>query len=324
MPVLSIHSGPRLDRIRDALNWLVRPGFGGAGPRRLLLDRNDIADPGRIVVPKGRRKLAIEIPESATLVREVAIPKGARRHVSQVVDTALRQSLPRRGQDMVWRHGPPKTRPGGTMVVDAYVTKQSTLDALLARLGPERVSSVGIAGQSAAPPFHRHTGRRWGGGLLWALVGISVPVLTAFPALQADRMAVLALRTEIVALRQRLEVRTAELAELRAESERRLRDAISAEEELQLLRESGGRLAVLSRLTDVLDDETWIASLSINGEVLRLDGYSASDVSAVLAELTRADWIADARFSGPISRDPVTGDPTFEIEARIEPGVMLP
>lgn len=81
-------------------------------------------------------------------------------------------------------------------------------------------------------------------------------------------------------------------------------------------------LEVLSFLTQVTPEDTWLNYLSIKKGQLMLRGESKSAIK-YLSELSKVDGLADVRFASPVTKNPSSDMERFNVQVQIESEKMM-
>lgn len=306
-------------RLRERLGAVLPHGVFRAGlpPRRVrtvtlsALPPDPRATALLAQVARGGTPVDIALSPSLFLRKLIAVPAAARRDAERAVALQMRQSLPAGAEGLLWRVRPVGTR-AGKAEYEVLVLKQESLTALLHAcvIEPRRVVVADLAG--FAPLIDN---RRRGDQPQWfwnraapALAGLALAVALADQAWRLSELAAVerALQAEVAALTERAAAARA------AAEERGSATAARSRDEARLASESN-RLAELAELTRAIDDEVWLASLSVDGQTWRLVGFAKSDISEVIAAVEALPWVASVAPEGSIVVDPVTGEGRFQL-----------
>lgn len=95
-------------------------------------------------------------------------------------------------------------------------------------------------------------------------------------------------------------------------------DALHAETQklIDVKRQAPALLAVLSELTRLLNDETWLTHFQFSDRRMQIQGQSPA-ASALIGVLERSDFFNNVSFVSPLTQDKVTGRERFQISMDI-------
>jgi Tfp pilus assembly protein PilN len=296
----------------------------GLPPRRaasLAIDRLPLTDAARAVLrghAARHRPVDLVLAPALCLHKTISLPHAARRAARQAIDMQLCQQMPARAAGLIWR-SEPKGRTSTFQQYRVHIFKQQELTDLLqaaSSTGAE-VRSVMIAtDRPVAPFFHRRTRadritRIWHG--LAAV--LSVLALGILLAIQARSIATLSARTVVI------EAEITDLLDRAAAEKARL---ISRDESLnglltdvQRFNADYRRFPVIVDLTEGLDDGVWISSLTLDGDVMRLAGFSKAALSETVRKLQAAPWATEVAIDGPVVVDPVRQENRFQLRVTL-------
>ena len=306
--------GESLQRLAPAL--LVRAGLPPRRVRSVLVDTLPLTDPARAALRlagEGGAPVDIRLSREVFLCRSVPVPQAARKDAAGAVALQLRQSMPGQAEGLVWRH---VDGPGDAL--DVYILKAARLTELVQGAGIT-VRRVLIDGVEAAAlydaraqtdrveRFWNRTAPMLAAAMLAGVLAVQgVAVMRAEGTVAEAEARVAALRDEAAAARGAAEARNAQSAAQMADAAR-------------LVRESR-RLVLVADLTRVLGDEVWLSSFALDGQVLRLSGFAAGDVAAVVAAIRPLDWVEAVDLDGAVAIDAGSGDRRFQLLVTLKAG----
>jgi len=273
------------------------------------------------VPPRLRRAGAVVLlPSAAALRSAVNLPLAAEGNLAEVVGFELDRHTPFK-RDEVYRSQAVLRRDVATkrLLVQLSVVPRPLVDEALAaarRLGLA-ADTVEIAGApeigNLLPPQRRRLAARLPSlaqGGLAAVAVVLAAVALLLPLYQAHR---------------RADALAASLAQVRqaAEESLRLQKEIDAEvQEGGFLdtrkRQTPAASEILSVVTHLLPDDTWLSELELTGGELRLTGYAAS-ASTVLGLVDQSGRFTNAAFRSPVTQDQRVQREEFNIAARLPP-----
>jgi Tfp pilus assembly protein PilN len=111
---------------------------------------------------------------------------------------------------------------------------------------------------------------------------------------------------------------TAAAARAEAESQNAIGTARMADME-RLARENR-RLPLLADLTRVLGDEIWVSNFALEGDILRLSGFSEIDMAQVVAAIRPLPWVAGVELDGAVTLDDASGARRFLLNVELAKG----
>lgn len=267
-----------------------------------------------------RRPVDLLLAPALCLNKTISLPRAARHAVARAIDMELRQQMPARAAGLIWRSEPAE-RTGNAQPYRVHIFKKQKLTELLQCAGGAgaEVRSVAIATDApVAPLFRRRTRadritRIWHG----LASGLAVLALGGVLAIQVRATATLTARTAA------LQVEIAGLLDRAAAEKARViaRDASLSGllTDVQRFNSDYRRFPVLADLTDGLDDGVWISSLTLDGDVLRMAGFSRADLSDTVRKVQAAPWAAEVAIDGPVVVDPVRQENRFQLRVTLRP-----
>ena len=262
----------------------------------------------------------VSLPSGAALRSIVSLPLAAEGNLAEVMGFELDRHTPFK-RDEVYRSQAVLRRDVATkrLLVQLSVVPRPLVDEALAaarRLGLA-ADTVEIAGApeigNLLPPQRRRLAARLPSlaqGGLAAVAVVLAAVALLLPLYQAHR---------------RADALAASLAQVRqaAEESLRLQKEIDAEvQEGGFLdtrkRQTPAASEILSVVTHLLPDDTWLSELELTGGELRLTGYAAS-ASTVLGLVDQSGRFTNAAFRSPVTQDQRVQREEFNIAARLPP-----
>lgn len=271
-----------------------------------------------------RRPIDLVLASHLGLTKTVTIPHAARHAASGAIDIQLRQQMPSRAAGLIWRSQPlPRERDIQPYRVHIFRQQDITdlITAATATGAEVRCVTLDV-GYPTPPLFARrtHTDRittLWH-GLTAALI---LAALVGVLALQGREVAALELRTAT------LEAEIAALLDSAASAQANIaaQDASAADLQVDVARFNTDyrRFPVLADLTNRLGDGVWISALTLDGDVMRLAGFSRADLSDTVSLLQDAPWAADIVIDGPVVVDMVRQENRFQLRATLQ-SAMVP
>ncbi len=266
-------------------------------------------------------RIALLLPPSAVLRRQLALPLAAAENLHQVGAFEMDRQTPFRADQVHYTvRELPQRAPPGRLLAELVAVPRSTLDPLLAQLRTAAlpIDAVDVAQAdgrlgvnllpAAQTPRRRHPRRRVNLALTAAAVVLLLLVLgewvhnreVALAAMQSQVEDLRAEAQQVASLRQRLQANAGAAGFL-----------------VQRKLHSVGKLALLEDLTQRLPDTSWLERLSVdNSGQVGFQGQSKRAVQLVDA-LKDSKLIRDASFEGSIQPDPATGMERFYLVAQL-------
>jgi len=283
----------------------------------------------RILARHRRGPRVLRLPPRSGLVRFDLLPAAALDRMETVLPRRLAELVPWPPERLRVRWWPVRRLGDGRVEIALAVVPEARLEGALARaraLGLEPdVVDFELDDPLAPPRFDLRAPAVRPGRLRRLL-----PLVPALLLLVADaglllllgerQAAIRALEADIAALRDRTATLADRRARVRALEERLARVEVAATR-------SGGRLALLDRLSRTLPDGVWLERLVVEGRVVRLHGY-APDSAALVHLFERSGAFSDTRFLAPALRVRPAGRPAplerFVLETRLREGEERP
>jgi general secretion pathway protein L len=265
-----------------------------------------------------RSEAALIIPAGAVLRRRVTLPAPAAENLREVLSFEMDRLTPFKAEDVYYDYrvvpergtgslatgglGAGSLGAGRALLVDLVVVCRREVDWALdliraAGLKPEWLELAGWNGEETINLLPRTGGetdrRRY--RIAAVLAGIALALITArtsLPLYQQERHL-----AELDAAVTSARTQALEADRLRAG----LDTAIHRERHLaDLKRRSPASLDILSEVTRLLPDDTWLASLDMRAGSLSLSGFSAN-ASALIALLEASALLEDVQFRSQVS-----------------------
>lgn len=250
----------------------------------------------------------LKIAPQHVLRRVVELPLAAERNLHAVLGFEMDRYTPFKAERVYYCHTVlSRDRERGKLRVALAIVPRDKADPEI-----DRLRALGIEPEALELGDVRIDLRPAGRERLWqlgALGGLAVALLAAAVALPIVLKAQALSRLEEEAQRVRREAAHAEGAR------RRLEAALALERELVARRQvRPAALEVVSELTRLLPDATWLSHLELTGSRLRIRGESAN-AAELVALLEGSAVLGGAAFDGALMRDPAAERERFTITA---------
>jgi len=263
--------------------------------------------------------IVLRLPRQAALRRMVDLPLAAMENLREVIGFEIDRHTPFKAGEVYFDYGlRAKDTANNRLTVDLVVVTRGPADAAISQLrawdlDPDRLDVEGSeATEVNLLPLASHRGgaghRRWlvaaAAAGLCVLAGIAVYL----PLHQKQKLAAEA--------RAEMQVALAEADQSKELSERVEQFKANGVFVVRQKQQRPSVSEVLSLLTDVLPDDTWVIQLSWIGERLTVAGYSASS-SSLIAALEDAALFSEVRFNSPVTVDQRVGLERFNLSAKV-------
>ncbi len=262
----------------------------------------------------------LELAEDALLHVSVSLPLATESNLRQVLAFEMNRLTPFRSDQVRYDYCVRRRDPdAGKLHVDLYFIPTDRMDWVLdrcAQIGIEprqirRRTDSGGSQPTALLQSHQGAGgipRRWLNPSLFGMAGLLAIAVLLSPLLIQ--------RHTLVTLQQDLEVLQREAAEVG-----RIREQVQQRIEVpQTLVQSQVRrrtmIEVLSELTDMVPEHTWLRSVRIQGGRVMLQGESER-ATALPALLEEGSAFANARFDAPVTSTPRSDRDAFTISTEL-------
>jgi len=258
-------------------------------------------------------------PAQRTLWRQVEVPANGFASIARIASLEVRVHSPFPAEDTAWGYRVRRQGAAGFLVRIA-ICRRSAVTAWLQSMQVP-VSSVDqvwvVAGDTAsaavpvrlreevAPSQRSRTRFYWSWQGFWLLAAVALVTASQwYPVMLSGAQ----LRAMVEHERQLTS---------QAEPAAMLRREIEGLQEVETLlaqinADAVQTIEVLARLTEAIDDESWVEGFQADARAVRVTGYSAN-AATVLEGLNRAG-LADVRLAAPAVRDQRTGLERFIIE----------
>jgi general secretion pathway protein L len=292
-------------------NTIVVTGWHGEGASevgRIEREQDDLTTDASALARlcaenAGARDVVLEIPKGDVLHVRVRMPKTSRRVLGKALHYELARLSPVEPERLYFDFEAEKK--GAVSLVHLRIVKRETVDAAISLCHAAHLNVAAITFAGDTPPadwrafpinriaFVRSLWRRWNIPFLAALalvLGLGfIPAAYIRGLERADALA-----------DQLADAQTS--ADLVEHIQDRSRLALAERESLDRLRAAPLRVAVLADLARILPDGTWVTELTIEGDKLRLEGFSRS-ASDLIALFDRSNRFANAQFTAPLTRE---------------------
>ncbi|GMU43242.1 MAG: PilN domain-containing protein [Xanthomonadales bacterium] len=262
------------------------------------------------------------LPTECTLRRRLTLPLAAEEHLASVLAFEMDRQTPFRADQVYFDHRIARRDAAArSMLVELLAVPRTVLDQLLQGLGnlPLDAADVAVAGVPAGfnlLPGERRARRvdkRLRLNLILAVSAVALLWLVMLQSLALREQAIERLDEELAASR------TAAMQS--AELKRQLRDAIEGANFLARKKaEQAVTVDVLSEITHLVPDDTWLERLSFVQNQVQLQGQSAR-ADKLIGILTKSRCLANPQFQGIITPDGATGKERFTLVADLKTGV---
>lgn len=294
---------------------LVRAGLPPSAVRSVRITALPFDEPTRAALAlAGRRGAAVDVllAPGLFLRRSVSLPGVARRDLAGAVAIQLRQSMPNQAEGLVWRHVPVE---GGAEV---YVIKEARLTELLCDAGAS-LRRVVIDGLDCPPLIDARATtdapeRFWNRAAPLAVLALVVAVLGA----QGWRLH--QVNTDLAAENARLATLRDNAAAARTDAEARAATGTARLADAARLARDNRRLPLLADLTRTLGDDVWISNFALDGDSLRLSGFSGGEMAPVIAALRGLPWVTAVDLDGAVTLDDAGGARRFLLTLQLSDG----
>lgn len=311
---------------REAARWQVRlPGTAESlaqwGDELEPTDQHAALEMAMRAVDRDDRRLALVLPASAVLRRQLQLPLAAADTLQQVGAFEMDRQTPFRVEQVHYAMRElDLPAPPGRFAAELVAVPRDVLDPLLAQLHAAgiRVDAVDVAieqgrlGVNLLPPGQRlqrvHPRRRLNLALAAGCLVLLLLLLGQW--LHNREQALAAMQSQVEDMRAEAQ----QVAQLRQQWQ----DNVGAAGFLvQRKRHAVTMLAVLKELTERLPDSVWLERFTVdNNGQLGFQGQS-KQAAKLIDNLKGASLITNANFQGSIQPDPVTGKERFYMVAQL-------
>lgn len=266
-------------------------------------------------------RVLVSVPRRQALVKELKLPSAAEENLAEVLSFEMERQTPFRAQDVYFNYRLVDREPATQSVsVRLGVAQRQAVDEALSlvddwALDPARLSeSEDEDGDELSLVFLPQAYRRSGETRLNAVLGganlILIIGLCAIPLVQQE-LQLKSLRTEVAKARKAASAATV--------MQERVDDLLA---ENRLLAERKASVppvvALLSDLSAMLPDATFLHRLEVKGGKVNLQGTSDS-ASSLIAPLEESESLKDVHFVSPVTQDAARGGERFHLSAQVAP-----
>ncbi len=282
-----------------------------------------------------RHDVVLRIAAAHALQRTLSLPAAAAENLRQVLTFEMDRQTPFSADQVYFDFlVGPRPSSSSTLDVELVACPKGEVDAAVERarawgIRPDIVDIADIDDiADIADGARRETARI---NLLPRAPGPTASTgmarLTAVVAVVAVVLGAAAVYLPLDRQRRAAELMQAEAAKARvvAMAATKLRETIAelaggAEFLVKRRRTSPGIVETLDALTHLLPDDTWLQQLRINGDEVRLTGFSAA-ASSLIGLIEGSEHFTAVRFRSSVTRDARTKAERFTISAKIVPGI---
>ncbi len=272
-----------------------------------------------------KAELVLRLPADQALQKVIFLPVAAQENLDQVVSFELDRYTPFKADQVYFSLIPLGNTGYGQIRVLLIVVPKELLDEHLKALQtlldvkPHRVDYALAAhdfpqwsnAYNLLPDSYRQNGSKLSQSAHWLLSGLLALLLLAVLVLPVwmEGQAVESLKARIKQLENQNRVVDAQQAEI---------DALQAETQklIDIKRQAPALLAVLSELTHLLNDETWLTHLQFADRRMQIQGQSPA-ASALIGVLEHSEFFNNVSFVSPLTQDKITGRERFQISMDI-------
>lgn len=284
------------------------PDAAPAGNLPAFLALKDTVDPDRT-------PMVVRLPTRDVLTRVVHLPPAAAENLREVLAFEMHRRTPFVADAVYFDFRRLPMAPGDALLrVELKVVRRELVDGVLAMLPfpgltvagtaePSEPEDGGLALRLTRPSRQPAPGRRLA-RLLWVANAALLAAVVVIPLVQQGR-AIDALQAQVDAARAEAE----SAAALRDQAESLRADRLSL---IDAKRDRPALVNVLTELTAILPDTTWIQRLEIKASSARLSGASDT-ASSLIAIIDNSPLFRGAAFSAPVTRNPATGSEQFQL-----------
>ncbi|MEI9997226.1 MAG: PilN domain-containing protein [Rhizomicrobium sp.] len=263
----------------------------------------------------------LQLPAEDALVRPLRLPRGAARNLDDILRHEVVRQSPIGTEDIYYDYRVANTDRDGLDVALRIIRREPVDDAVaLCREAGIALSAVAFDGDArkadggtfpADPAAAQRL--RWAPRIVPMLAGLVL-------LLAAGMVASLYLRGEAVAadLSDRVDA-----ARARAMTVERLQHRLDAANRravfLAQQKRNPAAIAVLARVARLLPDDTWLYEFELNGDEVRLHGFSP-EAASLIALFDAAAFFSDAQFRSPLMQGPSPGLQRFDLSVRLKKG----
>lgn len=259
-------------------------------------------------IRRGTSSLAVFIPASSTVRKEIRLPLAAAENLQEVLGYDMDRQTPFSADEVYYDCKVISAdRDSAQITADLTVVPRRIVDNVLAevRQWGLKPASVGFASEWSDPsqdfcfvsPSSARPGTRFGSYFVAILAITAVALGGALTYVPLERLKAQASELADTVERMKLAAREATQIEqeIQKASERRRFGLDKKRERLPVV-------LVMDRLTRLLPDDTWIFQLQVSGEKAQIQGYSP-DASKLVGLIERSPMFAKAELRSRLTRD---------------------
>jgi len=302
---------------QDAL-IVSRRSADGAEQQWQRLDRADPALPATIApLLAAGDEPALQLPASQVLSKTLDLPLAVEENLRQVLGFEMDRHTPFKAEQVYYDYRVlNRQKARQRLQVRLFIVPRRRLEEYLARLAEWGVQPVAVQPEQDAGinllPAERRPRQS---ASLFTLNRLLI-LLAALLLLAAIALPLWFMRDVVLAIDQRLP--EAQRVAYAVQALRTERDELLAEAQF-LIDQKQSRppvLAVLTELTRLLPDHTWLQSFQLNGDTLVIQGESpaASDLIALIED---SPYFQETGFRASVTKNPRTGLEGFQIATRL-------
>jgi general secretion pathway protein L len=310
--------------------FVLQSGDGGSFDRLQIVDGAVVGTLPENVTAKLRgSRIELVLRSARFLFRPLELPQRASEFLEGVVRAQIDRLTPWGANDAVFGWSKPVVAGTDRILVTVAATARALVIPYvqaLADVGAGSVSVSALSQDAASGPVPIKVLQQKGRGALdLGRVRRVLVIVLAGAALMAA-----AATAGAVVIGSNLQARQDELAQrivarrtaMRVGRETSLDSATTAERMLERRKhETASSVLVLETLSQVLPDHTYVTELRIEGDKLRLIGFTR-DAPSLIGLIEQSTRFTRATFFAPTTRSPSDPGERFHIEARIQPWVL--
>ncbi len=264
------------------------------------------------------KDLDLRLSRAQALRQTVVLPAATGENLREVLAFEMDRHTPFKADEVVFDYRIVRSDPKQKQIeVDLAVATKATLSEALEtlrawKLDPERVHVEGGGLDllpSSLPPAAAGGRRRLTAAL--AVVALVLFAGAVLAPLQTQR--------DLLADAER-ELASARAAAIEVDNLRRQAEALADRNNFLVnrKRKTISVAALMTEVTRLLPDDTWIVQLSRREDQLTLSGFSAK-ASALIGSLEQSEILTDVRFRSPVNFDPRVKLERFNLSAAVAP-----
>jgi len=266
--------------------------------------------------------IVAQIDAKNVLRHRLRLPLATNENLREVLSYEMDRVTPFRSDDVYFDFRVAETdAAAGQIVVDLFLVRRPVVDDVVAllrgwNLPPDRVTTVLDAAKASgevnflAAPNRRRSGRLRRN--LFALLTLAIAAGAAVSVNLALQQQTMTLDAYEVALAElRIQVQEVDTLKQQLMDRTTRSQYVAAKKSEQPL-----TIAVVSELTRLLPDDTWLTQVRIQQRQLIIAG-SAPGASDLIALLEASPLLSQVKFSASVVPDPKTGKERFNITAVI-------